>query len=47
MKNVGISNDYETAAQAQKEPETYKEHVTTNKKTFLLENCKHWTTKKE
>jgi hypothetical protein len=41
MNNICISNDYETATEAEKEPETYKEHATTNNKTFLLANCKH------
>jgi hypothetical protein len=41
VNNICISNDYETAAEAEKEPETYKEHATTNKQTFLLANCKH------
>jgi hypothetical protein len=38
MNNICISNDYETVAKAEKEPKTYKEHATTNKKTFLLAN---------
>jgi hypothetical protein len=41
VNNICISNDYETAAEAQKEPETYDDHATTNKQTFLLPNCKH------
>jgi hypothetical protein len=41
VNNICISNDYETAAEAQKEPETYDEHASRNKQTFLLANCKH------
>jgi hypothetical protein len=40
VNNICISNDYETATQTEKEPETHKEHATTNKQTFLLANCK-------
>jgi hypothetical protein len=40
VNHICISNDYETAVEAQKEPETYDDHATTNKKTFLLANCK-------
>jgi hypothetical protein len=41
VNNICISNDYQTAAEAQKEPETYDEHASRNKQTFLLANCKH------
>jgi hypothetical protein len=41
VNNICISNDYETAAKAQKEPETYDEHASRNKQTLLLANCKH------
>jgi hypothetical protein len=41
VNNISISNDYQTAAEAQKEPETYDEHASRNKQTFLLANNKH------
>jgi hypothetical protein len=41
INNICISNDYETIAEARKEPKTYDDHATTNNKTFLLANCKH------
>jgi hypothetical protein len=31
INNICISNDYETAAEAKKEPKTYDNHATTNK----------------
>jgi len=40
VNNICISNDYQTVTVAEKEPETYKEHATTNKKIFLLANYK-------
>ena len=38
VNNICISNDYETAAEAQKELETYDEHASRNKQTFLFAN---------
>jgi hypothetical protein len=39
--NICISNEYQIAAEAQKEPKTYDEHASRNKQTFLLANYKH------
>ena len=47
VNNICISNDYEIVVEPQKELKTYEKHVTTNKQTFLLTNCKHWTENKE
>jgi hypothetical protein len=41
VNSICISNDYKTVAEAHKEPETYNEHASRNKQTFLLANCKH------
>jgi hypothetical protein len=40
VNNICISKDYQTTTEAHKEPETYDEHASRNKKTFLLANCK-------
>ena len=41
VNNVCSFNDNEIATEAQKEPKTYDEHASRNKKTFLLLNYKH------